>query len=46
MFGVVGEPGGRIQVSSELGQGSCFVVDLPGMRGEVAPPRLRDRSRP
>jgi len=38
--------GGRIQVSSELGQGSSFVVDLPGLRGEVAAPLLRDRSRP
>ena len=27
--------GGRIQVSSELGQGSCFVVELPALRGEV-----------
>jgi len=34
------------EVSSELGQGSCFVVDLPGLRGEAAPPLLSDPFRP
>ena len=38
--------GGRIQLSREVGQGSCFVVDLPGLRGEAAPLLLRDRSSP
>jgi signal transduction histidine kinase len=38
--------GGRIQASSELGQGSCFVVDLPGLRGEGAAPLLQDPFRP
>jgi signal transduction histidine kinase len=38
--------GGPIQVSSERGQGSCFVVDLPGLRGEGAAPLLLDPFRP
>ena len=38
--------GGRIQVNSERGQGSCCVVDLPGLRGEGAAPLLRDPFRP
>ena len=36
VFGIVSEHGGRIEVESQLGQGSCLRVVLPARSGEAA----------
>lgn len=36
-YGIVEQSGGTIGVTSEVGQGSCFLVDLPRVAGVPAP---------
>jgi two-component system, cell cycle sensor histidine kinase and response regulator CckA len=37
-YGIVQQSGGSISVSSELGRGTVFLIDLPQVGGEPAPP--------
>jgi PAS domain S-box-containing protein len=37
VYGIVKQSGGYVWVDSELGQGACFTIHLPRVRGAIAP---------
>ena len=43
-YGIVEQSGGSISVTSEVGRGSCFLVDLPRVDGEPVPAELPARA--